>query len=65
MNATIEFPIDLERLSPDQIRWLAAESGRTGKPVNEVALDLIRAAAVRSSGRPTVPPMPTTSGKAA
>lgn len=45
MSATLDLPIQLERLTPEEITWLAAKSNQTGKPVNEVAKDLIRSAA--------------------
>ena len=46
MKATLDLPIDLARLTPEEITWLAAKSNQTGKPVNEVAKDLIHKAAV-------------------
>ena len=44
MSATLDLPIQLNRLTPEEITWLAAKSNQTGKPVNEVAKDLISAA---------------------
>ena len=44
MSATLDLPIQLNRLTPEEITWLAAKSNQTGKPVNEVAKDLITAA---------------------
>ena len=41
MSATLDLPIQLNRLTPEEITWLAAKSNQTGKPVNEVAKDLI------------------------
>lgn len=45
MKSNLNLPIDLARLTPEEITWLAAKSNQTGKPVNEVAKDLIRKAA--------------------
>lgn len=45
MKATLDLPINLSRLTPEEITWLAAKSNQTGKPVNEVAKDLVRKAA--------------------
>ncbi len=44
-SVTFDLPLSLERLSPEEITWLAAKSGQTGKPVSQVARELIRAAA--------------------
>lgn len=57
MSATLDLPIQLERLTPQEITWLAAKSNQTGKPVNEVAKDLISAATEKAGfnkteGRP-------------
>jgi len=52
MSATLDLPILLERLTPEEVRWLAAKSGQTGKPVNEVAKDLIRKAAEKDGFSP-------------
>jgi len=47
MSATLDLPLLLSLISPEQIAWLAAKSSQTGKPVNEVAIDLVRDAADR------------------
>jgi hypothetical protein len=49
MSATLDLPIQLERLTPQEIIWLAAKSNQTGKPVNEVAKDLISAATEKAA----------------
>lgn len=46
-TTTLDLPISLDRIPPEQVAWLAAKSSQTGKPVDEVAKDLIRAAAER------------------
>jgi hypothetical protein len=56
MSATLDLPIKLERLSPEEITWLAAKSNQTGKPVNEVARDLISAAAAAQGFGPSPSP---------
>lgn len=56
MSATLDLPINLERLTPEEITWLAAKSNQTGKPVNEVAKDLIRAAAEKAGFVPSPNP---------
>lgn len=58
MSATLNLPIHLERLTPEEITWLAAKSNQTGKPVNEVAKDLIRAAAQKAGFIPATQPNP-------
>jgi hypothetical protein len=53
MSATLDLPIQLNRLTPEEITWLAAKSNQTGKPVNEVAKDLISAATEKAGfGQP-------------
>jgi hypothetical protein len=56
MQATLDLPINLDRLTPEEITWLAAKSNQTGQPVNEVAKDLIRKAAEKDGfiPRPTI-----------
>jgi len=53
MSATLDLPIKLERLSPEEITWLAAKSNQTGLPVNEVAKALISAAAIKEGFGPS------------
>jgi len=52
MSATLDLPLLLSLISPEQIAWLAAKSSQTGKPVNEVAIDLVRDAADRDGFGP-------------
>lgn len=58
MSATLDLPIKLEALTPEEITFLAAKSNQTGKPVNEVAKDLIRAAAKKAGFVPSPSPNP-------
>ena len=53
MSATLDLPIQLNRLTPEEITWLAAKSNQTGKPVNEVAKDLISAATEKATAAQT------------
>ena len=56
MSATLDLPINLDRLTPEEITWLAAKSNQTGKAVNEVAKDLIRDAAAKDGFIPSPNP---------
>ena len=41
MSATLDLPIILKLLTPEQITWLAAKSAQLGKSTDEVAKQLI------------------------
>jgi hypothetical protein len=55
MSTTLEFPIPLKRMSPEDQSWLVAKSSQTGKSVDEIACELIRKAAEKD-GFKTVKP---------
>jgi len=55
MSATLDLPLTLSRLTPEEITWLAAKSAQTGKSTAEVAKDLIS----REAAKMPKPPKPS------
>lgn len=55
MSATLDLPIDLSRFTPEEVSWLAAKSSQTGKPVDQVARELVREAAARDGFTKSAP----------
>jgi len=45
MSATLDLPIKLSDLTPEEITWIAAKSAQTGKSTAEVVKDLLSNAA--------------------
>lgn len=45
MSATLDLPITLKLLTPEQITWIAAKSAQMGLSTDEIAKQLIATAA--------------------
>lgn len=67
MERTTEIPLSLNDLAPETREWLLRKSAAVGVSPQSIMLRTLDDASLRerTSPRPTVPPMPTTSGKAA
>lgn len=50
--STLDLPIVLSRLTPEEITWLAAKSAQNGKSTAEVAKDLLARAAQADGFKP-------------
>lgn len=64
----IEIPVSVSRLAPETREWLLRKTAAIGVPPQTIMIRALDDAAVReraSATPPTVPPMPTTNGKAA
>jgi hypothetical protein len=53
MSATLDLPITLKLLTPEQITWIAAKSAQLGLSTDEVAKQLIATAAAAAGFTPS------------
>jgi hypothetical protein len=53
MSATLDLPITLKLLTPEQITWIAAKSAQMGLSTDEVAKQLIASAAISAGFTPS------------
>jgi hypothetical protein len=60
VSATLDYPIQLSGMTREEISWLAAKSSQTGKSVDQLAIELIRAAAQRDGFIPKITTKNTT-----